>query len=111
MNGITVILYKRTAGQADAFNRPTYTEEAIQVNDVLVSPAEQGGEENIDSLDLTGRKAVYTLAIPKGDTNDWENCRVDFFGESFRVIGMPTQGIESLIPLKWNKKVKVERIE
>jgi len=36
---------------------------------------------------------------------------VDFFGERFRVIGKPTKGLEHLIPLRWNMKVRVERIE
>ena len=112
MKGITVTLYKRTATSTpDAFNRTTYTETQVQVNNVLVSPSTQGGQEVLDTLDLTGRKAVYTLAIPKGDTNEWEGCRVDFFGQSWRVIGMPTEGIDDLIPLSWNKKVQVERIE
>lgn len=111
MKGITVTLYERTAGDPDAFNRPTYTETVVQISNVLVSPATQGGEEVLDALDLTGRSAVYTLAIPKGDTHTWEGNRVEFFGESWNVIGMPTQGIEELIPLAWNKKVQVERIE
>lgn len=111
MKGITVTLYERSAGQPDAFNRPTYTETPVQISNVLVSPTTSGGEENVDQIDLTGRRAVYTLAIPKGDTHEWENCRVDFFGESWKVIGIPTQGIEDLIPLAWNKKVQVERIE
>lgn len=111
MKGITVTLYERTAGDPDAFNRPTYTETAVQVSNVLVSPATQGGEEVLDALDLTGRRATYTLAIPKGDTHTWEGNRVEFFGKSWNVIGMPTQGIEDLIPLAWNKKVQVESIE
>jgi hypothetical protein len=36
---------------------------------------------------------------------------VEFFGEKFRTIGAPTQGIEDMIPLSWNKKVKVVRYE
>ena len=111
MKGITVTLYTRTAGTPDAFNRVTYTETAVEVKNVLVSPVDQGGKELLEQLNLDGRKAYYTLAIPKGDTHEWENCRVSFFGEDWKVIGMPTQGIEDLIPLQWNKKVRVERIE
>ena len=111
MRGITVTLYEKTAGIPDAFNRPTYTESAVTVENVLVAPITQGGEEVLDELDLTGRKVRYTLAIPKGDTHVWEGNRVEFFGESWNVIGIPTQGIEDLIPLAWNKKVQVERIE
>lgn len=111
MRGITVTLYEKTQTGTDAFNKPVYAENPVPVSNVLVSPATQGGEEVLDTLNLTGRKAVYTLAIPKGDTHIWEGNRVEFFGESWNVIGMPTQGIEDLIPLAWNKKVQVERIE
>jgi hypothetical protein len=111
MTGITVILLERTQTGTDSFNRPTYTETQIPVANVLVAPVTPGGDEIIDQVDLSGRKASYTLAIPKGDENTWEGNKVIFFGETWQVIGMPTQGIDALIPLKWNKKVKVERIE
>lgn len=111
MRGITVTLYERTQSGTDAFNRPTYTETAVAVDNVLVAPATEAGQEVLDTLDLTGRKAVYTLAIPKGDTHAWEGNKVAFFGETWQVVGIPTEGIEDLIPLQWNKKVRVERIE
>ena len=34
---------------------------------------------------------------------------VEFFGQRFRTYGDVTEGIEAMIPLQWNKKVKVER--
>lgn len=111
MRGITVDLYERTKSGTDAFNRPTYTETKVSVENVLVAPAGDAGQEVLDSLNLTGRKAVYTLAIPKGDNHHWEGNRVEFFGESWQVIGIPMEGIEDLIPLQWNRKVQVERIE
>ena len=51
------------------------------------------------------------MGIPKGDENNWENKEVLFFGKKWRTIGIAQQGIESLIPLDWNKKVMVERYE
>ena len=54
----------------------------------------------------------YTLGIPKGDTNDWTDTEVilpEPFAGRYRTIGYPTAGIEANIPLRWNKKVKVER--
>ena len=51
------------------------------------------------------------MGIPKGDGNNWENKEVLFFGKKWRTIGIAQQGIESLIPLDWNKKVMVERYE
>lgn len=112
MRGITVTLLQRNQTGTDAFNRPVYGDPTeIQVENVLVAPTSAGGEEVLSDLDLTGRKATYTLAIPKGDANVWEGNQVRFFGETWQVIGMPTQGIDALIPLDWNKKVQVERIE
>jgi hypothetical protein len=63
----------------------------------------------LDTLNLTGKKAVYTIAIPKGDEHVWEDNKVEFFGETWKVIGLPQQGIEHNIPLEWNQKWMVER--
>ena len=106
IKGITVNLLVRTQTGTDDFNRPIYSEEYIPVDNVLVAPLSD--TEILDTINLTGRKAVYQLAIPKGDAHTWEDMKVQFFGETWRVIGKPTLGIEADIPLDWNKKVKVE---
>ena len=107
--GITVTLYEVTQTGTDDFGEPVHTETPTDVENVLVSPSTS--QEILDTVNLYGRKAVYTLGIPKGDSHDWENRRVDFFGERWRVFGVPTKGIEELIPLDWNTKVTVERYE
>ena len=110
MKGITVTLYERTQTGADALNHPIYTETAETVNNVLVAP--MSDEEVLQTYTLTGRKAVYQMGIPKGDTHEWAaGKKVSFFGEDWRIIGLPQEGIEYLIPLSWNKKVRVERYE
>ena len=57
----------------------------------------------------TASESPTRWAFPKGDAHDWENATVEFFGKKFRTYGSVTHGIEDLIPLLWNKKVKVER--
>ena len=109
LKGITVTIISKQETGKDPFGNPIYSETEIQVNNVLVAPTLS--DDVINTLNLTGRKAVYTLGIPKGDTHIWENAEVRFFGERWRVFGIPTQGIEDLIPLSWNKKVLVERYE
>lgn len=109
IKGITVKLYERTYGQPDAFNHPTFTEKETEVDNVLVAPA--SSQEILDATNLYGKKAIYTLAIPKGDTHEWEDCKVSFFGEDWHVFGIPLEGIECDIPLAWNKKVMVEKYE
>lgn len=107
IEGITVTLHKKTQTGSDGFGDPIYTETDVSVDDVLVYPSTNA--EILETINLYGKKAVYTLAIPKGDTNDWEDCKVSFFGQDWHVFGIPTEGIEANIPLRWNKKVTVER--
>ena len=109
IKGITITLYEEQQTDTDPFGAPIIEEVPVEVENVLVSPT--SSDDVVNTLNLTGRKAVYTLAIPKGDTHDWENKKVRFFDEDWRVFGIPLQGIEELIPLDWNKKVTVERYE
>ena len=110
MRGITVTLYERTQTGVDALNHPIYTETAESIDNVLVAPA--GSVEALESTNLSGRKGEYQLAIPKGDTHEWTaGKKVGFFGAYWRIIEIPEEGIEQLIPLSWNKKVQVERYE
>lgn len=107
--GITVTLISKIQIDTDPFDNPIYGEAEIPVDNVLVVPTLS--DDVINTSTLTGRKAVYTLAIPKEDTNIWENQEVRFFGNRWRAFGIPTQGMEHLMPLAWNKKVMVERYE
>lgn len=109
IKGIDVILYEKVKTGMDAFHQDSYQERPITVPNVLVSPASSNDIET--TVNLTGRKAVYSLAIPKTDAHTWEGCRVSFFGAVWRVIGLPQVGIEANIPLEWNAKVMVERYE
>lgn len=107
IKGITVTLIKKVETGKDPFGKPIYEDAEILVDNVLISPTST--DDIVNQLNITGKKAVYTLAIPKGDTHIWEDQEVRFFGERWRVFGIPLQGIDHLIPLDWNKKVTVER--
>ena len=109
LKGIEVTLITKTQTGTDPFGAPIVTDVETYVDNVLVAPA--SSDDIVNQLSLTGRKAVYQLAIPKGDTHEWENVEVRFFGQRWRTFGIPLEGIEELIPLDWNKKVMVERYE
>jgi len=64
------------------------------VHDILIGEPADGGRE-------------FTLGIPKGDTHDWLDRRVSFFGRDFCTRGFPDEGIEANIPLRWHKRVHV----
>ena len=107
MRGVTITLYDKVQIGIDDFNRPVYEDIPRNIENVLIG--EPTTDQIIDELNLSGKRLAYTLAIPKGDTHEWTDRKVEFFGEVFRTFGRPTQGIDHLIPLDWNKKVKVER--
>lgn len=109
IKGIDVTLYERTQTGEDDFGAAVYSETPVTVHNVLVGEPETA--DLVNELQLYGKRLAYVLAIPKGDTHDWEGAAVAFFGQKFRAYGSVTQGMEAMIPLRWNKKVKVERYE
>ena len=109
LKGIPIILHQKTETGRDAFNRPTYRDETVIVHNCLVAPLSEGDNSITTELNLNGKHGLYQIAIPKGDTHIWEDQTVEFWGHTWKVIGFPTEGIENLIPLSWNKKAVVER--
>lgn len=106
---MTVVLLDRVQTGRDRFDSPIYEDTEVQVDNVLVGEA--SSQEMVDTLELTGKRAVYTLGIPKGDTHTWTNRKVRFWGDTYQTIGAPVRGDPELIPLQWGMKVQVERIE
>ena len=109
IHGITVTLINQVQSGVDAFNAPIYTETETEVDNVLVAPSST--DDVTESLNLWGKKAVYTIALPKGDTHVWKDQKVRFLRETWRVIGLPKQGIEANVPTQWHIKWMVERYE
>lgn len=109
MQGIDIIRYNKTQTGVDGFGTPIYSEAPEVVHNVLIG--EPATEDVVNDLQLYGTRLAYTLALPKGDSHDWDNITVEFFGQRFRTYGGVTEGIEAMIPGRWNRKVKVERFE
>ena len=109
IKGVPVTLYEKTLTGYDEANRPVYTETPVTVENVLIG--EPSTEDVTSEYNLSGKRIAYVLGIPKGDTHEWADHTVEFWGQKFRAVGVPTQGIDAMIPLDWNKKVKVEAYE
>ena len=109
IHGIQITLIDKQVVSTDPFGSPVVKDVEILVDNVLVAPATT--EDVTSQMSLTGKKISYTIGIPKGDMHDWENKEVRFFGKRWRTVGIPLEGIESMMPLEWNKKVMVERYE
>ena len=111
IKGTNIKLYRKIKIGEDELGAPIYNEESEYdvIENVLIAPT--SASEILDEFNLHGKKAVYTLGIPKNDKNDWKDRKVEFFGEVWRTFGEPLEGMEEIIPLDWNKKVTVERYE
>lgn len=109
IKGITVTLINEIESEKDGFGKPVYTEKRVNVENVLVAPVSV--QEMTNTLSLTGKKAVYNIAIPKEDKHTWKDQKVEFFNQVWQVIGFPQRGIEDNIPLDWNEKWAVASYE
>lgn len=79
------------------------------INVELYTGAAAETVENVLIGEPSGTETLsYTLGIPKGDDHNWLDKKVRFFGEFFRTVGRPEQGVEENIPLFWNKKIRAE---
>lgn len=110
IKGITVTLVKKVETGTDDFGAPITEAVEITVENVIVGQPDT--DEVATTMNLHGKLISYTLAVPKGDQNDWTDAEVilpEPFSGKYRTIGYPTAGIESNIPLYWNKKVRLER--
>ena len=107
IKGIDVVLHQKTEAGEDPFGHPICEESLVTVENVLVTPA--SAEAVIEELNLSGKRLEYILCIPKGDTNIWEDRVVEFFGCHWKTFGGVQEWIDAMVPLSWNKKVKVER--
>lgn len=111
MRTVAVTLVLKTQSGTDDFGAPTYTETTKTVSDVLVGMPTS--EEINNAVTMYGKRITYTLGIPKGDANVWEDTEVILpapFSGRYRTIGYPTQGIPENVPTRWNTKVLLERI-
>lgn len=111
LRGITVTLYEKTKTGTDELGVPIYKETPVTVDDVLVS--EPSSDDIATSTSMYGKIISCMLGIPKGDTHNWMDSKVewtDAYGQKYtmRTFGFPITGIEANIPLRWHKKVRCE---
>lgn len=111
MRGLTVTLYNQIQTDVDPFGVPVYTEQGIEVDDVLIGQPES--DDVLSSTSMYGKKITYVLGIPKGDTHDWKDKKVswtDAYGiqHTVKTFGFPITGVEANIPTRWHMKVWCE---
>lgn len=109
IKGETVVLINKTEIGSDPFGNPLYEETEIEVNNVILG--NPSFDAAVSDLQMFGKKIAYVLAIPKGDTNNWQDTDVIIRGSRFRTYGFPLTQTPENVPGRWNTQVKVERYE
>lgn len=109
IHGIDVLLYMKTELGSDEFGAPIYKEVPHIVENVL--PIQPTSDEMAAEFNLSGKYLTYVLCIPKGDANNWEDRKVEFFGKTFQTIGKEILLVDDLVPGDWNKRIKVALYE
>lgn len=116
IRGITVKLYEETVTGYNPFGEPIIDEDPTIVENVLIS--EPSTDDIATSTNLYGKTISAMLAIPKGDTHNWKDKKVewtDAYGitHTYMTFGDLITGIEGNIPpaIPWHMKVRVEAYE
>ena len=108
-HGQTITLINKVEIGTDEFNQPIYEEKQIEVKGVLWST--NLTDDIIDTTNLVGKKDVHILAIPKGDTNNWEDQFVIIEGKRYHIFTPAKKGIDELVPSPWNAQYLAESYE
>lgn len=106
---VAITLYKKTSSGKDPFNRETYTETPVTVENIVIG--QPTSDDILNEVNLSGKTIAYVLSIPEGDSNDWENVVVEFYGRKWRTVGIPVEYTDGFFPggmMPWNKKIMVE---
>lgn len=109
IKGQTIRLHTKEQIGEDGFGAPLFNDSVVEVENVLISPTTD--EDIVSEMQMYGKHSVYTLSIPKGDTHNWDDTEVEFFGKTWRTFTTSKMYQEELVPLSWNRKVKVELYE
>lgn len=113
LTGQSITLYEKTATGKNRLNEPIYTETPVIVENVLIG--EPSTDDITTSVSMYGKKISYMLGIPKGDTHDWKDVKIEFTDfqgniHKCKSFGFPITGIEANCPVQipWLLKVRVE---
>lgn len=109
IQGQTITLYSKTQTGSDLFGQPVYEETPVEVSNVLIAPISADAAPEQDGLKNV--LEAYEIHIPKGDTNAWEDCRISFWGKTFRTVGAVKRYMEENTPLDWIGSIRVERYD
>lgn len=113
IKGVTVTLYESTVVGVDAFNAPVISETAVNVDNVLITPA--APEDVTSEYELYGKHIAFTLHISKGDNHNWLDAKVVLpapWSKTVKTYGdYQIWDAQNIPHTKWNKNIKVEAYE
>lgn len=109
MIGETVTVIERTQSGVDDFREPIFTEQRIDVANVLVAP--KTTQDLTGSLRAAGDSLRIELHFPKTFTGSLAGVLVEVRGIRYRVDGDPIPYTAENTPLAWWLPVEAERVD
>lgn len=109
MVGEEVVVVSLSATESDPFNAGIPVRSEMAVGDVLVCPASP--EDEIEGNRPDGISSGLTLHFPKGYEGSLRGCKVVVRGVEYDVVGDPLPFTGKNTPTRWNRPVKVVRVD
>ena len=109
MVGEEVVVVRFSATVSDPFNAGVLERSETAVGDVLVCPASP--EDEIGGNRPDGISSGLTLHFPKWYTDGLRGCKVVVRGVEYDVVGDPLPFTTANTPTRWNRPVKVVRLD
>ena len=107
--GETVVLIEKTVTGQNAIGEDIVEPVETEVKNVLIGTPST--DAVVEDLNIYGKRLLFVLGIPKGDTHNWKDAEIHIRGQKFRSYGFPLTQTEENVPGPWNTQVKVEAYE
>lgn len=109
MVGMTITFNKKVAGTPDELNNPTYTTQAITINDCLVAPiTEPNSAREQQAMDQS--RDQVRVHLPKSSSADIGGSTFVYDGKTFTADSDSVKFMDSNTPTRWNRYFRAESI-
>lgn len=107
ISGMAITFKKQVAGAVDDLNDPTYTEEDITVQDVLIAPITEPSNAR-EAQALEQSRDQVRVHLPKANDQDISDSTFVYDGKTFKVDSASVKFMDENTPGRWNTYFRAE---
>ncbi len=109
MIGIQVVFTKQVANGVDAMNDPTYTTQAITIDDVLIAPITEPTNVR-ETQALEQARDQVRVHLPKTSDDDISDSTFSWGGKTFKVDSDSVPFMIENTPTRWHRYFRAESV-